>query len=414
VRSPFTLRGTFQKFPKGNRVGTLLLIVTLIMVTYGTFMVASASEGLAVASGSNFALMSHDVLYVLLAMAVLLVMTRIRVERLIQWGPGLFSLGLAGLIYVLINGQTTNGGQRWISIAGQPFQPSELFKMAAIFYVAWVVSRKHKMLGEWQHLAFYLAPLGLGLLLILFEHDLGTSSIVGIMAMSMLVMAGASALQMAMASGLAVTAIGIYITFSSYALKRFAFLHPNTHLKDENYQLFHSVIALGSGGLTGNGYGRSIMKWGLLPNPHTDFIFSIIGEELGFVGTLMVIVLFAAFLSFATRIIKACRNDELRLVAIGLTTWIILEALINIASVAGLWPVTGVPLPFFSYGGTALIMQMAAVGLLYNIAHDTSVSHQLEIRSEVDPFIPMSAILAMVPRNRPVAPPSNHVRSHRP
>jgi cell division protein FtsW len=152
----------------------------------------------------------------------------------------------------------------------------------------------------------------------------------------------------------------------------------------------------------------------MLPNPHTDFIFSIIGEELGFVGTLIVILLFAAFLSFATRIIKACRNDELRLIAIGLTTWIILEALINVASVVGLWPVTGVPLPFFSYGGTALIMQMAAVGLLYNIAHDPSVSHHIDIRSEVEPFLPMSAILARLPQNRPVAPSRNNVRSHRP
>ena len=410
----FTLWGLIQKFPKGNRVGTLLLIVTLLMLTYGTFMVASASEGLAVASGSNFGFMSHDVLYVLIALVALFIMAKIKVQRLAQWGPALFGVGLAGLITVLFKGQSANGGQRWISIFGQQFQPSELFKMAVVFYVAWVVSRKHKMLGEWQHLAYFMAPLGLGLLLILGEHDLGTASIVGIMAMSMLVMAGASALQMAVASGLAVTVIGIYIKLSPYAMRRFAFLHPNTHLADYNYQLSHSVIALGSGGLTGLGYGRSSLKWGMLPNPHTDFIFSIIGEELGFVRTLIVIVLFAAFLSFATRIIKACRNDELRLIAIGLTTWIILEALINIASVVGLWPVTGVPLPFFSYGGTALIMQMAAVGLLYNIAHDTSVSHHINIRSEVEPFLPMSAILARLPQNRPVTPSRNNVRSHRP
>ena len=157
------------------------------------------------------------------------------------------------------------------------------------------------------------------------------------------------------------------------------------------------------------------MKWGMLPNPHTDFIFSIIGEELGLVGTLVVLGLFVAFLIFATRIIKSCKNDELRLVAIGLTTWIALEALVNIASVIGAWPVTGVPLPFFSYGGTALIAQMAAVGLLYNIAHDTTTSHHLIIRKEAGPFIPMSTVKSVFHRRVVVVPSTRpRPRSHRP
>jgi len=395
-------------------MGTALLVVTVLMVTYGTFMVASASEGLAVASGSNFGLMSNHVLYLGIGLVALFLTSVIRVQRLVEWGAALFTLGMFGLLAVLVKGQTTNGGQRWISIAGQQFQPSELFKMAIVFYVAYIVSRKHHLLGEWQHVALYMAPLGVGLVLILLEHDIGTSSIVGIMALSMLVMAGASALQMAVASGLAVTAVALYITHSSYAMRRFAFLHPNTQLATNNYQLSHSEIALGSGGFSGLGYGHSRLKWGMLPNPHTDFIFSIIGEELGFLGTVAVILLFAAFLVCATRIIKGCRNEELRLVAIGLTTWIVLEALINMASVLGLWPVTGVPLPFFSYGGTALIMQLAAVGLLYNIANDTTVSRHLDIRSDEGPFVPWSAILALLPQNRPIAPSRPPVRAHRP
>ncbi len=372
-----------QSFPKGNKMGTALVVTTLLMVTYGTFMVASASEGLAVASGSNFGFMSHDLLFVGLSVLVLVIMARMPISFLVRLGLPIIGIGISGLVLVMAAGATSHGGRRWLNLSGLQIQPSEIFKMAVVFYVAWVISKFHKELGEWQQLALRMVPVGLGVLLILLERDIGTSSIVGAMAFSMLIIGGASALQMAVASGFAATAIGIYTIFNGYARARFSFLHLSAKIDKNNYQLFQSQIALGSGGWRGLGYGNSRMKWGMLPNPHTDFIFSIIGEELGFIGTLAVIGLFMAFLIFATRIIKGCRNDDLRLIAVGLTTWIALEALINIASVIGAWPVTGVPLPFFSYGGTALIMQMAAVGLLYNIAHDTSSSHTSLSRKDV-------------------------------
>jgi cell division protein FtsW len=135
--------------------------------------------------------------------------------------------------------------------------------------------------------------------------------------------------------------------------------------------------------LSGLGLGHSREKWGLLPNPHTDFIFTIIGEELGLIGTLFVISLFVAFLFASVRIAQKCTNDVYRLIAMGIATWITLEAIINIASVVGWWAVTGIPLPFFSYGGTALITELAAVGLLYNIAHDESRSHDVTIHQLV-------------------------------
>ena len=145
--------------------------------------------------------------------------------------------------------------------------------------------------------------------------------------------------------------------------------------------MLQSKIGLGAGGLTGLGLGNSREKFGLLPNPHTDFIFTIVGEELGLIGSLVVIGLFIWFLLVATRIAKQCTNEVYRLLVVGVTTWIVLEAIINIASVVGGWAVTGIPLPFFSYGGTALITELAAVGLLYNIAHDTSHSGEVEIRA---------------------------------
>ena len=164
------------------------------------------------------------------------------------------------------------------------------------------------------------------------------------------------------------------------AARFFSFLHPSKDLLGNGYQLLQSKIGLGAGGLTGLGLGHSREKWGLLPNPHTDFIFTIIGEELGLLGTIVVIALFVWFLLVATRIAQQCTNDVYRLIVVGITTWIMVEAIINIASVVGLWAVTGIPLPFFSYGGTALITELAAVGLLYNIAHDNSRAGDVVIR----------------------------------
>jgi cell division protein FtsW len=153
--------------------------------------------------------------------------------------------------------------------------------------------------------------------------------------------------------------------------------------------------------VTGLGLGHSREKWGLLPNPHTDFIFTIIGEELGLVGTLAVIALFTAFLMVAVRIAQRCSNQVYRLVAVGITTWIMVEALINIASVVGWWAVTGVPLPFFSYGGTALITELAAVGILYNIAHDTTRTGDLTIREHR-----VTNFRAALERSRPASAPT--------
>jgi cell division protein FtsW len=180
---------------------------------------------------------------------------------------------------------------------------------------------------------------------------------------------------------LGATLFTAYMVSKPYSARRFfSFIHPNSNLLGSGYQLAQSRIGLGAGGVGGLGLGHSREKWGLLPNPHTDFIFTIIGEELGLIGTYAVLALFIAFMFASVRIAQRCTNSVYRLIAIGIATWIAVEALINIASVVGWWAVTGIPLPFFSYGGTALITELFAVGLLYNIAHDTSHSGDVTIR----------------------------------
>jgi cell division protein FtsW len=260
-------------------------------------------------------------------------------------------------------------------------QPSELFKLCTIVFLAWLVQHHHEELNNWRQLVMWSVPIWLGCGFIVLEPDIGTASVVLVIAVSILAVAGLSRRLLFGALVTTGAAVGTYLGVEPYSAKRFfSFLHPNTDLLGSGYQLLQSRIGLGAGGISGLGLGHSREKWGLLPNPHTDFIFTIVGEELGIIGSLAVIALFVAFLMVSVRIARQCSNQVYRLIAVGITTWIIVEALINISSVVGWWAVTGVPLPFFSYGGTALITELAAVGLLYNIAHDRSRSGDLTIR----------------------------------
>jgi len=375
-------RGLFQPMPRGVASGRVLLLITTLLVTFGTIAVASASEGQSSANGgSAWSIMIHDLVYLGFGIFALYLASRVRLDRLVRAAPVLVVFGLGLLIAVRAIGVTSNGGKRWLNLHVIYLQPSELFKLFTVLFIAWLVQHHHDELGHWRQLAVWTLPVTFGCALIVIEPDIGTSSVVAVIAVAMLCVGGLSRKMLGRIAILGVAAFGAYVAYKPYSAGRLlSFLHPNTHLLGGGYQLWQSRIGLGAGGVGGLGLGHSREKWGLLPNPHTDFIFTIIGEELGLIGTLMVIALFVAFLFAAVRIAQQCTNSVYRLVAVGITTWIAVEALINIASVVGWWAVTGIPLPFFSYGGTALITELAAVGLLYNIAHDRSHSGDVTIR----------------------------------
>ena len=376
------MRGFLHPLPRGNATGRLLLIITTALVIFGTIFVASSSEGQAAANGGTaFSIMVHDVAYLCLGVFAWYVAARVRLDRLLKSAPLLVLSGLFLLLAVKAIGVTSNGGKRWLNLHVINLQPSELFKLFSVVFIAWLVQHHHDELDNWKQLAVWTLPVWLGCGLIVLEPDIGTASVVLVIGLSMLAVAGLSRRLLTRVVILTGVAVGGYLLFQPYSAKRFfSFLHPNTNLLGSAYQLLQSRIGLGAGGVTGLGLGHSREKWGLLPNPHTDFIFAIVGEELGLIGTLAVIALFVAFLMVSVRIAQRCSNQVYRLVAVGITTWIAVEALINISSVVGWWAVTGVPLPFFSYGGTALITELAAVGVLYNIAHDRSRTDDLTIR----------------------------------
>ena len=375
-------KALFQPFPRGNFNARALLTVTMLLVTFGTIAVASASEGQAAANGgTTWSIALHDIIYLCFGLGALYVAARVRLDQMIRRAPIFVAGGLALLLAVKAMGVTTNGGKRWLNLHVIYLQPSELFKLVTVLFVAWIVQHHHDKLNNWKQLALRTLPVGLGAGLVVIEPDIGTSSVILAIAFVMLAVAGLSRKLLGRIALAGVAGFGAFMLYKPYSAQRFfSFLHPNRDLLGSGYQLLQSKIGLGAGGLTGLGLGHSREKWGLLPNPHTDFIFTIIGEELGFVGTLVVLGLFVWFLFVALQIAQRCTNNVYRLIAVGIATWITLEALINIASVVGGWAVTGIPLPFFSYGGTALITELSAVGLLYNIAHDQSYSGELAIR----------------------------------
>ncbi|HWD96791.1 MAG TPA: FtsW/RodA/SpoVE family cell cycle protein [Acidimicrobiales bacterium] len=379
---PTRSRGLWHPLPRGNALGRMLIAVTMALVIFGTIFVASASEGQSGANGGTaFSIMIHDIAYLCLGIFALYLGTRVRLERLVKSAPLIVGSGLVLLLAVKAVGVTTNGGKRWLNLRVIDLQPSELFKLCVVLFVAWLVLHHHDELNNWKQLLVWTMPIWIGCAFIVLEPDIGTATVVLVIAVAMLAVAGLSRQLIGGVLVLAVVSVGGYLLVEPYSAKRFfSFLHPNANVLGSGYQLLQSKIGLGAGGVTGLGLGHSREKWGLLPNPHTDFIFTIVGEELGVVGTLAVIALFIAFLMVAVRIAQRCSNQVYRLIAVGITTWIVVEALINIASVVGWWAVTGVPLPFFSYGGTALITELAAIGVLYNIAHDQTRTGDLTIQ----------------------------------
>lgn len=285
--------------------------------------------------------------------------------------PILISAGVL-LVLVLIPhiGSVTHGARRWFKFFGFSFQPSEYFKLAIILYLADYLDRKWGDLGDIKRtLLPALAVIGAGAALILKQPDLGTAFTVVFVSFVLLFVAGLRLRVLAALISMALPVLMYYVMTKSYRRKRMlSFLNPWEDPRGISYQITQSFIALGSGGVFGVGLGRSQQKLFFLPESHTDFIFSIIGEELGFVGACAVVLLFIAFIFAGMVIVIRGRDRFSQLLGLGLVTLIALEAVINIGVSIGALPTKGLSLPFISYGGSALLANLVAVGLLMNLS----------------------------------------------
>ena len=347
--------------------------LTLALLGIGLYMVSSASivPSLQV-SGSTLHFFESQAFFVLIGCLVALVISSIDYHRFLnsKIATGGLGLSIALLAYVIVNGVSIGGSTRWISVPGMLFQPSELAKFAVAIAISASLARLSEKRRDDAPKVIAVACIALPCaLLVVIEPDFGTASIIVAIGLAGLYAVGVSGKTMLKAIGTLLAFASAYALVKPYAVARFTGLFSQgSDLLGKNYQLHQSKIAVASGGLSGKGFGGSTLKYGALPNPHTDFIFSILGEEFGLFGTVVVLALFGLFIWFGIRTAMRANDVAGTLVALTVTTWIGLQAFINIASVVGLFPVTGVPLPFISYGGTALVADLAAIGLLISVA----------------------------------------------
>jgi cell division protein FtsW len=283
-------------------------------------------------------------------------------------------LGLTVVLLALVLHPTTGvevyGSSRWISLGPVTIQPSEIAKLSLIVFCAAILARKWGKLDDLGHLALPLAPVVLIVCgLVMAQPDLGTTVIIT-GAVFLLLFAAGVRMRYLLITAVLGSAAGLALIMSAdYRRVRFlSFLHPTADPQNTGWQLFQSLIALGSGGWTGVGLGASRQKWMYVPNAHTDFIFAILGEELGLIGEVIVLIAFGIFLYAGIRVAARAGDVFGRLLAAGIVAWFGVQILVNLGAVTGLLPITGVPLPFLSYGGSSLVVSLAAVGILVNIA----------------------------------------------
>ncbi len=351
----------------------LLLGSSAALTVLGLVMVLSASSVAAYAQyGSSFLFAWRQALYGVVGVGVLVLCARMPYGSWRRLAPPFLAVCLLLLVLVLLPaaGTVVGGSSRWIAVGPVTIQPSEFVKLAIVALVAGVLARRWKRLDEPSALLLPILPITvLVCILIMLQPDLGTTLIVAGTVFALMFLAGVRLSWLAFA-----TATGGILTFaliasSSYRWDRFtSFLNPWSDPQNTGYHLIQSLIALGSGGLTGEGLGASRQKWLYVPNAHTDFIFSILGEELGLLGAVVVIGLFAVFLYAGIRIAGRAPDLFGRLLAGGIVAWLGMQILINLGAVTGLLPITGVPLPLISAGGSSLIATLAAIGILVNIA----------------------------------------------
>jgi cell division protein FtsW len=354
-----------------NRAATALLVVVVVLVVIGLGSTQSASSVVGIDQAADrFYFFKRQLLGVGIGTIALLATSRINYRIYRKLALPLFLVVVGLLIAVPFVSPTIGGAQRWIPLPFFNLQPSEIAKLSVILLMALVLDKKASLLGRFGH---FLVPVALIIgsvgYFMMKQPDLGTMIVIAGAAMAV-IMTSATPFRYVMAIIIGAGAVATRLAFAeSYRLRRFdGFLDPWGTASDQGYQLVQGYYALSNGGLFGVGLGASRARWFYLPNAHTDFIFAIIGEETGLIGSLTVVGLFAV-LAFAGWIVALRAPDNFgRMVAAGITVWLSFQALVNIGGVLGLMPITGIALPFVSFGSAALVLSMAALGVLVNIA----------------------------------------------
>ncbi len=356
---------------------TPFLVITGILVLFGFFIFASASLGfLARQEGLFSAVFINQLASLGIGIVALFVATRIKPPVWNKYAFYIFLISLIAtlLVFIPFLGSEFGGARRWLSFGFLSFQPSELLKFGfIIYYAAWCAGVRSKI----QTLKYGVAPLLILLAIagaiLALQPDFGTLIIIGIGALSIFVASGASwkHITLLVAGGLgAVVLLGSFVPYVHGRL--LPFVDPSRDPLGSGYQIQQSLIAIGSGGITGRGFGQSVQKFNFLPEPIGDSIFAVFAEEWGFIGSVLLIILFLAFLARGYRIANKAPTPFTRLVVIGFTTIIVAQSFINIGAMLGILPLTGDPLVFVSHGGSSLLIALIEIGIILRISTYTA------------------------------------------
>jgi cell division protein FtsW len=365
---------------RAARVDLWLLIGSAFFLTaVGLVMVLSAGSVSAAQGydGNSFWYFQRQVLYALAGIGTALCIARVP-YRAWRW-LSVPLLGAAAILMLIAahpsSGTAFYGASRWIDLGPITLQPSEFAKLGLVAFTATILTKKWNKLDELGHLVIPLVPVVAGVALLgVVQRDLGTTVILCGTVFLMLFVAGVRLRYLASVGVGGVVIAASLILGEAYRRTRFfdSWITPQADPMGSGYQLIQSLVAIGSGGWTGTGLGTSRAKWDFLPNAHSDFIFAVIGEELGLLGAIVILIVFGVLLYAGVRIAVRAPDTFGRLLAAGIVAWIGLQAIINMGAVTGLLPITGVPLPLVSFGGTALVVTLAGVGVLAGVARATA------------------------------------------
>lgn len=364
-----------KPYAKKQQIDFVLFSTIMLLVAIGVVMVYSASSYIALYRYKNdMYFLQRQGLFAVIGFVFMMIISRID-YHFIKKNTGkimIVSIGLL-LIVLLPIFPAINGARRWILIGPLSIQPSEIAKYVVVLYMAKSISNKGSKIRSFTYGVIpYLIISGLFASLVLAEKNLSIAAVIMIVTLIVLFAAGCKIGHISLVLLLIGAAGGAATYFEPYRMRRFlTFLDPWADPRGDGYQLIQSLLALGSGSLLGTGLGLSRQKCYYIPEPHNDFIFAIIGEELGLVGCLLIIGLFVLFIARGISIAMKSADVYGTILAVGITAIIAIQAIINIAVVTGSMPVTGVPLPFISYGGSSLVINLSAMGILLNISKHT-------------------------------------------
>jgi len=355
--------------------------LTGFLVVFGLVMVLSSSSiDSLVANRDAYYIFSRQFLYALIGLALMLVIASLPVSFIRNRVGLVLMIGFGLQLAVPFIGISVNGNTNWLSIAGFTLQPSEFLKLALIMYMGWFISNREFEMDNPQRVLYPLLAVGGGaVLLVIFGRDLGTAVIFSFIIFGTLLMAGAPG---KILGRLALVAIGLAALATATSASRMAritaWLNPGSASSDAfNWQFEHGTWALAAGGVFGVGLGNSKMKWSWIPEVENDFIFAVIGEELGLIGAMVVIGLFALLIASLIRVMLRAQTTFARITTLGVVIWILSQSAVNIAVVLGVLPVLGVPLPLISAGGSSLIATLAGIGLVLAFEKD---NHRQPVR----------------------------------